>query len=243
MSVLSIGQPRIEIAKLDKNDNIGPWVEVDVPKDGTTNLETQEGDKQEFLQEGGGKVDVDVKESGYTFVFDLYAKKGKEKPIPSRNGVVVDNYAVRLSPKDPESKGMIIYKTQVSCLDSYSVADGMIWQYKFEGLQTDDHENIWDEFIRATHLESDVNFVDVPGGGGTAKVNVTIGSGDTVTTEAGKGDTWISATNSKGEVTITAAANTGARREGWLKIMTDDGHFCEIRVNQAMNAVAATSED
>lgn len=232
MSVLSIGQPKIEIAKLDKNDNIGEWIVIDVPKDGTTTLETSEGDRTEYLQEGGGKVDVDIKESGYTLTFDLFVKKNFVKPIASKNGVIIDNYAVRVTPKDPEAKGIIIYKAMVSCLDSYSVADGLIAQYKFDALQTDDHENMMDYYVDATNLKTDVNFVNVAAAGGTAEVTAEVGGGDTLTAECSA--EWFSAeTGENGKVTVTATKNEeGERREGWLTIKTDDGCFAEVRVNQ-----------
>ena len=233
MSVLSTGQPKIEIAKLDKFDNIGEWVEIDVPKDGTTSLETSEGDTTEYLQEGGGKVDVEKKECGYTFVFDLFVKKGFKKPIVDKNGVVVDNYALRLSPKDKECYGLIIYKAQVACISSYSVADGMICQYKFEGLQTDDHDNIWDYWVEETDLKTNVNFVDIPASGNdlVATVTATLGASETLTTTAS--ESWFTATVSDDTVTITATGeNTGKRREGWVKLTTSKGKFTSVRVNQ-----------
>lgn len=233
MSVLSTGQPKIEIAKLDKFDNIGEWVEIDVPKDGTTSLETSEGDTTEYLQEGGGKVDVEKKECSYTFVFDLFVKKGFKKPIVDKNGVVVDNYALRLSPKDKECYGLIIYKAQVACISSYSVADGMICQYKFEGLQTDDHDNIWDYWVEETDLKTNVNFVDIPASGNdlTATVTATLGASETLTATAS--ESWFTATVSDATVTITATgANTGKRREGWVKLTTSKGNFTSVRVNQ-----------
>lgn len=243
MSVLSTGQPLIQIAKLDEFDNIGEWKTIDVPKDGTTSLETSEGDTTEYLQEGGGKVDVEKKESGYTFVFDLYVKKGFVKPIEDRNGVIVDNYAVRLAPKDRATNGFIMYKAQVACISTYSVADGMICQYKFEGLQTDDHDNIWDYWVEAKHLYTDVNFVDVDATAGsgesiTATVTATLSTGDTLTATPDTGDSWITAEVSSGTVTITATANsTGKRREGWVTLSTG-GKSVKIRVNQEAAAAA-----
>lgn len=236
MSVLSTGKPKIEIAKLDKFDNIGEWVEIDVPKDGTTTLETAEGDSTEYLQEGGGKVDVDRKESNYTLTFDLFVKKGFIKPITDKNGVITDNYAVRLQPADPEAYGLIIYKCQVSCITSYSVADGMICQYKFEGLQTDDHENIMDFWVAENQLNTDVNFVNIPTAAGdgdplTATVKADIGTTDTLT--ATTTETWATVTvGENGVVTITATESDGNRREAWLILKSSNGKSAEVRINQ-----------
>ena len=234
MSVLSTGKPTIEIAKLDEFDNIGTWFEVDTPKDGTTSLDTSKGEETEYRQEGKGIVDKEVGDSTYNFVFDLFVKKGFKKPIEDVNGVIVDNYAVRLSPKDKKATGFIIYKAQVSCLSTYSTADGMICRYEFAGLQTDDHANVTDYWIAANQLAADVNVVDIPATGETltATVTATIGTGDTLTAVADEGDTWISTSVSDGVVTITATGeNDGARREGWVTL-TAGKQTARIRVNQ-----------
>lgn len=243
MSVLSTGKPLIWIAKLDKFDNIGEWTQVDVPKDGTTNLATSEGDVTKYLEEGGDPIDVDQKACSYTFTFDLFVKKGFKKPITDKNGVIVDNYAVRLAPKDRECAGFIMYKAQVTNISSYSTADGMIAQYKFEGLQTDDHDNIWDYWVEATHLYTNKNFVDVPATApqGSESITATVTCSDLETGEtvtASDDADWISTSVSDGTVTITATANTGKRREGWVTLESSEGKFTEIRVNQAAGASA-----
>ena len=233
MSVLSTGKPTIEIAKLDEYDNIGTWTEVETPKDGTTSLETSKGEETEYRQEGKGLVDKEVGDSSYNFVFDLFVKKGFKKPIEDINGVIVDNYAVRLSPKDKKAMGFIVYKCQVSALDTYSTADGMICRYEFAGIQTDDHPKIMDYWVAANHLKTDVNFVDIDASGSTltADVTATLNTSETLTATPDTSDTWITATVSDNVATITASTNSGARREGWVTLSAG-GRSVKIRVNQ-----------
>lgn len=233
MSVLSTGKPTIEIAALDEFDNIGEWVEIETPKDGTTSLETSKGEETEYRQEGKGIVDKEVGDSTYNFVFDLFVKKGFKKPIEDINGVIVTNYAVRLSPKDKKATGFIIYKAQVSCLNTYSTADGMICRYEFAGLQTDDHKNVVDYWIAANQLTTDVNFVDIPASGEklTATVTATLKSSETLTATIEEDVDWITVIVADNAVTITAVANEGARREAWVTLSAG-GRTANIRVNQ-----------
>ena len=238
MSVLSTGKPSIYIAKLDEHDNIGEWIQVDTPKDGTTSLATEAGDSTKYQQEGKGIVDMEVGDSGYTFTFDLFVKKGFQKPIKDVNGVIVDNYAVRLSPKDKKATGFIIYKAQVSCVTSFAVADGMICQYQFTGLQTDDHENVMDFWVEADQLVTDVNYLDLDATAGsgesiTGTITCTLATGETVT--ATDDADWITTSVSDGVVTVTATANTATgakRREAWVDLTSSTGKTAEIRVNQ-----------
>ena len=134
MSVLSWGKPTIEVALLGADGTPGEWTEIDTPKQDTSQLTTEAGTKTEATEEGGGTVDVRYDKSKYTFVCQLFAKKGGSKPIEDNDGVVLDNYAVRLTPEDPTNVGFVMDKTNVSLVDTWSAADGKLWQYTFEGL-------------------------------------------------------------------------------------------------------------
>lgn len=134
MAVLSWGKPKIEIALLDESGTPGQWKEIDVPKEDSSQLTTEKGDKKEATEEGGGTVDAKYNKSKYSFVCQLYQKKGKTKPIDDDDGVVLENYAVRITPEDPTTEGWIMDKTNVSVVDTWTAADGKLWEYTFEGL-------------------------------------------------------------------------------------------------------------
>lgn len=135
MSVLSWGKPKkIETAKLADDGTPGSWEEIDTPKEGSSQLTTEKGDKKEATEEGGGTVDVKFNKSKYSFAFQLFAKKGKTKPIEDDDGVVLDNYAIRLTPEDPTTEGWVMDKTNVSVVDTWTSEDGKLWEYTFEGL-------------------------------------------------------------------------------------------------------------
>lgn len=147
MAVISWGKPKIEIAKLDSSGTPGAWTEVDTPKQDSTQLTTEKGDKKEALEEGGGVVDAKYNKSKYSLVYQLFAKKGSTKPIADDDGVVLDNYAVRITPEDPTVPGWIMPKTNVSVVDTWSAEEGQLWEYTHDGLVPDGGGKILQEYI------------------------------------------------------------------------------------------------
>ena len=242
MAVLSYGKPTIEIAELDADDNMSPWVKIDTPKDGTTSMETQEGDNTEYLEEGGGLVDSYRKASKYTLNFELYAKKGYQKPITDKNGVVTKNYAIRLTPEDPETYGFVLWKCSVSCVETHTVADGMLWKYTFNGLTAKGHEEIMDVFVGAKNIPTSVNYLAFNAAADTTGQTVvaTIGATDTLT--ATSSETWATAeVGQDGKtVTVTVTANTAtSQRFATLTLSTTSGKSTTVKILQA--AAAATA--
>lgn len=138
MAVLSWGKPKLEYAKLVNGaipTTTGTWKLIDTPVENSTKLNVEKGEKKEAKEEGGGIVDVKVAKSKYSLEFELFAKKGKTKPIIDADGVVIDNYAIRLTPEDSTLKGYLIEKCSVSVEDSWDSENGGKWKYTFEALQ------------------------------------------------------------------------------------------------------------
>jgi len=136
MSVLAWGKPKkLEAGKLGVSDAAPTdWIEFpEIVKD-TAKLTTEQGSKTEAIAEGGGIVDVRVEKNKYSFECELFVKTGDEKPIEDEDGIVLDSYAVRLTPEDPKNEGFIMDKTSVSCVETWTSADGKRWKYTFSGL-------------------------------------------------------------------------------------------------------------
>jgi hypothetical protein len=89
----------------------------------------------EATQEGGGVVDVKYAKNKYSFVCQLFDKQNTTKPIVDNDGIITDNYAIRLTPENPNTKGFLMEKTAVSIVDTWTAADGGLWEYTFEGLE------------------------------------------------------------------------------------------------------------
>ena len=101
-------------------------------KEDTAKLTTTEGTKKEATEEGGDLVDTRKGKNKYLFELEIFVKKGDEKPIEDEDGVVIDNYAVRLTPEDEECEGFLIENASVSVSESWSSADGKLWKYSFD---------------------------------------------------------------------------------------------------------------
>ena len=137
MSILSWGKPKVEVAPYVNGalPSTPSWSELSEIQQGTAQLETEQGEKTEALEEGGGVVDVRYGASKYTFTLSLFIKKGLTKPIADNDGVVTNNYAVRLTPEDTAAHGFILPKCSVSLQETWSSADGGLWTYTFSALK------------------------------------------------------------------------------------------------------------
>lgn len=136
--ILKWGKPLLEIIKLVDGEipsSSPQWTALDNPKADTTTLETTEGDVVEANGEGGELVDAYIKASSYQLSFQLFAKRDAEKPIEDEDGVILDEYAIRLTPEDDTLPGFMLPKCRVSVVDSYTAADGELWQYTFRALK------------------------------------------------------------------------------------------------------------
>ena len=137
MAILSWGKPKVEIAPYVNGalPSTPTWSEVAQIKQGTAQLETEQGDKNEALDEGGDVVDVRFGKSKYTFTFSLFMKKGDSKPITDTDGVVTNNYALRLTPEDDDAMGFMLPKCNVSVQETWSSEEGGLWVYTFSALK------------------------------------------------------------------------------------------------------------
>lgn len=137
MSLLSWGKPLIEIAPYVNGalPATPTWTALPESKEGSSNMNPTKGNKTEATGEGGELVDVRYSRNKYSFVTDLFVKKGDDKPIEDVDGVVEDYYAIRLTPEDDTNEGWLMEKTKVSVEESWTAADGKYWKYTFDGLK------------------------------------------------------------------------------------------------------------
>lgn len=135
MSVLGWGKPTIEYVKSENGTPGSEWSEFPEIVENTTQLETTEGQLIEAPEEGGDIVDSRRAKNKYKLSFELYVKKGDTKPIEDEDGVIVDNYAVRVTPEDPQCEGFVIDKANVSIVETFTSADGKRWRYTFDAIK------------------------------------------------------------------------------------------------------------
>lgn len=114
------------------------WKKIDTPKNGTTKIESTEGNVTEALEEGGGVVDSRTEQSKYKLEFDLFVKKDTDPPFEDEDGVIQGEHAFRLIPEDPTAKGYLIDRAQVAVTESYTSAEGGLMHYVIKVLKPKD---------------------------------------------------------------------------------------------------------
>jgi hypothetical protein len=67
-------------------------------------------------------------------VYNIRKYKGRQVPIPNKNGVASHHYAFMLQPEDPTNIGFYIEKTTVTVDDTFTTADGAIWAIQHDAL-------------------------------------------------------------------------------------------------------------
>lgn len=132
MSNLSWGKPRIFVKDLDTQN--ADWKELNTPVQDSTELQPTKGDKMEAPVEGGELEDVKYKDSTFAVVYNIRKKKGREVPIPNKNGVAMKQYAFMLQPEDPSNIGFYIERSSVSVDDTFNANDGAIWAIQHDAV-------------------------------------------------------------------------------------------------------------
>lgn len=139
MAVLSWGKPTVEFTETDPTTGVAStsvsWKAFGEIKEDSASLDVTEGELIEATEEGGGVVDARRKANKYVFVLELFVKKGDTRPIPDTNGIIAKNYAVRLTPEDPECEGFLLDKTNVTVSERWTAADGKILRYTFDAIK------------------------------------------------------------------------------------------------------------
>lgn len=132
MSNLSWGKPRIFVKDLDVETPA--WKELNTPVQDSTELQPTKGDKMEAPVEGGENEEVKYKDSTFAVVYNIRKYKGRQVPIPNKNGVASHHYAFMLQPEDPTNIGFYIEKTTATVDDTFTPADGAIWAIQHDAL-------------------------------------------------------------------------------------------------------------
>ena len=152
---LSWGIPTIFVKDLGTID--AKWKKLFTPVENSTELVPTKGDKQEAKIEGGENEAVKYKKSTYEVNYNIRRAKDRKPPMPSQDGVVLNNYAFLLQPEDPTTDGFYIEKTSVSIDETYTAADGAIWQVVMSALKPDAGNTVkWGVVTTSTEAEKTV---------------------------------------------------------------------------------------
>ena len=131
------GKPRIWVKDVDTTG--AKWYELPTPVEDSTQLVPTKGEKKEAKIEGGDNEDVLYKKSTYTLSFNIRKLRNsdgtmRKAPFPVEDGIVTNRFAVMLQPEDPQCEGFYIESTTVGVDDTYTAADGAMWQCQLDAL-------------------------------------------------------------------------------------------------------------
>ncbi len=132
MSKISWGKPKVEYGVSTGGAQAASWKEMPEIRENTATLTTEQGEVTEAKEEGGEIVDVKRAKSKFTFTCNVFVKKGDTAPIPDNDGIVSDDYSLRVTPEDDACTGFVLDCCTVSAQVSYTTAEGMDIVYTFE---------------------------------------------------------------------------------------------------------------
>lgn len=128
--ILSWGKCGIETAPATDGAPSSTWTDIDTPKENTTKLTPTAGEEILAKEEGGELVDARYSKVTYVFEFDLFVKKGKDRPFEDNDGLISGEHAFRVTPlEDDKCEGILIDRSVVHCEENYSTADGKVLHY------------------------------------------------------------------------------------------------------------------
>lgn len=226
MAVIPWGRPKLEFGVSD-GSNVASWTEMPNPQEDSAQLTTTKGTKQTAKGEGGETVDVRYNANEYSFEFKIFVKKGEAtRPIEDSDGVVAQNYGIRLTPEDPTLEGWIMPYCNVSVSQEWASANGTLITYTFEGLKPVGGGKILQPYFDSVGVTPTSLAFIAAGEGKTATVT-TPGAATVVSSQA-----WLTASISGATITATAAANAGAARTATITV-TQNGNTAVVNVTQA----------
>jgi hypothetical protein len=125
------GKPQIEVKKAGDT----AYTAFATPVEDSTQLETTQGDKLEAKVEGGENEAVRYKANTYQLTFQVRQAPERTDPIVDVDGVVTDEYAVTVTPEDPQAIGCVIDRAAVNVKTTFTAATGLVKTYTFDVLK------------------------------------------------------------------------------------------------------------
>ena len=134
------GKPRLFTKNADKPNSKA--YELATPVEDSTELTPTKGDKMEAKIEGGENEDVKYKRSTYALNYNIRKAKARKAPFPAVDGLVDDHFGIMLMPEDSTCEGFLIESSTVSIDDTFTAADGGIWQIQHDAVKADTGDTV-----------------------------------------------------------------------------------------------------
>jgi hypothetical protein len=236
MSKIGWGKPTVRIGIVGVSDvTAANWLKLSEIAQGTSQLNTEQGEETVAKEEGGDIFDKRTDSNAYTFELELFAQKGVKKPIEDQDGIVTENYAVRLVPEDPTALCWRMDRCSVNCVDTWNSADGGRWKYTFSGLKPLVGKTLKPYYQPALSVAALTFTSSVDTTGKTVTVTERDDAGlptATGTVTAVSDQTWATVTVATNVVTVKVAANAGTARVANVVISVGDA-MTDLIVTQA----------
>jgi len=145
MASTSWGAPTLQFVPLGTNEvpPVGKWdneeglitIEADILLEGSTTLNTEEGETKKLKNARGNDVDSKKMPSSYTLETSIIRTKGSTPKFPVVNGIVTGDYAMRLIPEDPEAIGIQFGKCNIAVNKGWDEDQGLLDILTVSGVQ------------------------------------------------------------------------------------------------------------
>lgn len=137
MAILSWGKGLLETCESSGGApaSTPAWKAIDTPKENTFKLTPTAGATQTATEEGGDIVDSRNGKTTWVLEFDLFVKKGVDRPWDDEDGLIAGEHAFRYTPEDDTTEGFLIDRSTVKCEESYTTADGKMLHYTAQVLK------------------------------------------------------------------------------------------------------------
>lgn len=200
MAKISWGKPTLFVFDADAAGSSVNVYKLPTPVEDSTNLTPTKGDKLEAKIEGGENEDVKYKRSTYAVAFNIRKAKGRKPPFPSVDGVVNNHYGLLLMPEDPACEGFYIEKNTVGIDDTFTAADGAIWQVTMDAVAAEDGNTVKWGTVALNGTTLTFTERSSATGSAAAPITFTLDEQDDTTVPAGvtDGDVYAPVSNPKG---------------------------------------------
>jgi len=136
MSNITWGKPKIEFGVTGVLDVVPAVFEVmPTAEEDSAQLTTVKGTAKELFGEGHELVARKSQKSYKQLNATFFIPSGVEAPIADVDGVIEDEYSVRLTPEDDTLEGFVMRKCHVEVEETWSSAKGKILKYTFTSLK------------------------------------------------------------------------------------------------------------
>ena len=145
MASTSWGAPTLQFVPLATGETAptGAWdsveglitIEADILLEGSTTLNTEEGETKKLKNARGNDVDSKKMPSSYTLETSIIRTKGSTPKFQASNGIVSGDYAMRLIPEDPAAIGIQFGKCNIAVNKGWDEDQGLLDILTVSGVQ------------------------------------------------------------------------------------------------------------